>query len=59
MVDCKQCQQRIENLNGRKVQDVYAVGNPAKDQMGHEMFFSSEGRTSLCSAKRIQQDGSN
>lgn len=51
---CEQCQARIEALKaaGRRASELYEVGNPARNQMGHEMYFSTEGRTSLCSAKR-------
>lgn len=56
MVSCERCIERLDELkrNNERAQDVYEVGNPAKSQMGHEMFFATDGRTALCAAKRRQ-----
>ena len=53
MVTCDRCAVRETELrgNGQRASDVYDVGNPAREQMGHAMYFASDGRTALCAAK--------
>jgi hypothetical protein len=53
-VTCPQCIERRSELAGRRAGDVYEVGNPARDEMGHAMYHASDGRTALCVAKPIQ-----
>lgn len=54
-VNCQQCINRMDDLkaSGKRADDVYAVGNPARNEMGHEFYFASDGRTALCAAKRL------
>jgi hypothetical protein len=54
MVTCDACINRLDELDrdNQRAADVYEVGNHAKDQMGHAMFFASDGRTALCIAKK-------
>ncbi len=33
---------------------AFRVGNPARNDMGHAMYFSSEGRVALCAARRVE-----
>lgn len=47
---CQFCIERRRQLAGRRADDVYQVGNSARDQMGHEMYFDSTGRVALCAA---------
>lgn len=44
MVTCQQC------INRQISRERYDLGNPARPQMGHEMHFTSDGRTALCAA---------
>jgi hypothetical protein len=37
-------------LAGRPAEQDYQVGNPARSALGHAMYFSQAGRTSLCAA---------
>jgi Tfp pilus assembly ATPase PilU len=56
-VSCQQCLDREAALRatGRRADDVYAVGNRARNEMGHSFYFSMEGRTALCIASRLAQ----
>lgn len=53
MISCKWCIERAATLkaSGQRADAVYAVGNPAKPDMGHDMYFAADGRTALCIAK--------
>lgn len=50
MVTCQQCIERQQSVDGRTFRERYEVGNPAKPQMGHAMYFTGDGRTALCAA---------
>lgn len=50
MVTCQQCIERQRSVDGKTFRERYEVGNPAKPQMGHAMYFTKDGRTALCAA---------
>lgn len=59
-ITCPECLARLRKLPRNEhgfplAQDFYRVGNPARPDMGHAMFFDSEGRVSLCAADRLAQ----
>lgn len=49
---CSACDQRFAEAQARGVDldDLYSLGNLAQPQMGHIMFFTTDGRTALCAA---------
>lgn len=57
-IHCDQCRLRELALREHRADSVYQVGNPAKPQMGHSMYFTTDipefgvrrGRIALCSA---------
>ena len=53
-VSCHQCIALVDDLHahGERASDVFEVGNPARNEMGHDMWFAADGRTALCIAKR-------
>lgn len=54
MVTCQQCLSRLSTYQSkedpRTVRERYEIGNTAKSQMGHAMYFTKSGRTALCVA---------
>jgi hypothetical protein len=58
MIDCKQCLARDDALtdNDQGASEVYEVGTRAKPQMGHVMYFASDGRTALCAAQKRAEE---
>lgn len=52
-ISCAYCLGLKDALHDQneRAENVYLVGNQAKPQMGHAMYFSHEGRTALCIAK--------
>lgn len=59
IISCEYCLARKDALHeqGKRADAVYLVGNPVKPQMGHAMFYASDGRTALCVAKPRVADG--
>ncbi len=58
-VTCERCQARLAecptNEHGFPLADhVFAVGNPARPDMGHALYFTHDGRVALCAAPRHQ-----
>lgn len=56
-VTCQNCVDRLKecptNEHGFPLaENVYWVGNIARPMMGHSIWFSEEGRVSLCAADR-------
>ena len=56
-ITCPACRRRLEALAVDQdgwpiVSPVYAVGNAARDELGHAMYHTAEGRTALCAASR-------
>lgn len=49
-VTCPRCLARLAELGADR--GAYAVGNPARGEMGHSMWFTPAGRTALCAARR-------
>jgi hypothetical protein len=56
MVTCERCQEIETKLRdaSKRADEVYAVGNRAKPQMGHAVYFEHDGRTAICIAKERQ-----
>lgn len=54
MVTCDRCNELEKRLRdtSTRASEVYTVGNPARAQMGHAMYFTTDGRTALCAANR-------
>jgi hypothetical protein len=57
-IACPECNARLSecgsNEHGYRLpSEMFAVGLPARGSMGHAMFFTNDGRTALCSAKRL------
>jgi len=53
-ITCDRCSSRLAELDTRRAEEVYEVGNRAKPGMGHQYYFDSTGRIALCAAKRTQ-----
>jgi len=52
MITCKQCLEREKELKGTRADQIYDVGNPAKEEMGHAMYFTNDGKITLCIARK-------
>lgn len=52
-ITCPRCLARLEELDGRRADALYAVGNPARPEMGEALYFTPTGRIALCIADRI------
>lgn len=47
-VTCPRCRERLAAEPNAAAR--FAVGNPARPDMGHALFFSATGRVALCAA---------
>ena len=45
IIDCPRCAARLAHI------EDFAVGNNARESMGHAMYFTASGRTALCAAE--------
>lgn len=57
-VTCNRCRERLAgcpvNEHGFPLAaEVFEVGNPARPDMGHALYFTDEGRSALCAADRV------
>lgn len=52
-VTCHECLLRQQKCYDLDVdpKTIYDIGNPARPDMGHAMYFTSTGRIALCIAK--------
>jgi len=50
-ITCPGCVRRLGQLGPQHADTRYRVGNNAKPQMGHKMFFVHTGRIALCIAQ--------
>ncbi len=60
LVTCGTCNSRLaecpKNEHGFPLADhIYTVGNRARNEMGHAMYFTYTGRIALCNAKKLKR----
>lgn len=56
-ITCPQCLARLAEAPKTEsgfalAREMFEVGNPARPEMGHARYFTSDGRVALCSATR-------